>query len=338
MPCYHPLKRFVWNGGVSSKVVSSKFNFLVKDGGNYKPVVSLSGVHGNHDYIDTYSYISCGQCIGCRFDYARSWADRMCIESLAHDHNYFVTLTYRDEHLPRAFTVDSDTGELLDSPFSTLLKREMQLFIKRLRKNTGQKFRYYLAGEYGDQSFRPHYHLIIFGLELNDLVLDRYNDMGQPYYISETIKKAWPYGFHYVADFCWHTAAYVARYVVKKLKGREGQFYKDFGIEPPFVLMSRKPGLARDYYDVHKKDIYTFDGFFLPGCDGRKIKPPRYYDKLYDVEYPEDMERIKELRSLVGDSIQSGISRCTDLSYLDYLSKAEEIVEARVDSLRRNKV
>lgn len=334
MSCYHPLKRFILPSG-DGKVVSSSCNCLIRDGSKW--IGSVLDLSPSADVITEFQYIPCGQCIGCRLDYSRTWASRMCLEASSHEHNWFVTLTYDDEHLPPPVGgyVDSSTGEYVDNCFSSLSKRDVQLFVKRLRKNTGQQIRYYLAGEYGDQSFRPHYHLILFGLDLDDLQLQKRSSLGFCYYVSDIIRKAWPFGNHVVCDFCWETAAYTARYVVKKLKGRDVTFYNDFAIEPPFVLMSLKPGIGRDYYDRNKDYIYRFGGFYLDNCPGIKIKPPRYFDRLFDLEEPETMEEVKRRRKIISDRNMRDISRFTDLSYYDYLAARERELMKKTKALSR---
>lgn len=333
MSCYHPLKRFILPNGVG-KVCSSEANCVVLDRGKWKPLFSPPS--GKGGVVTDFQYIPCGQCIGCRLDYSRKWADRMVMESSFHENSWFLTLTYDQDHLPRSnLILDEQTGEVVDSPFHTLVKKDMQDFIKRLRKNTNQKIRYYLAGEYGDETYRPHYHLILFGLKLDDLHFFKFSDLKNPYYVSPMISKCWNKGNHFVASFCWETAAYTARYVVKKLKGGERRFYEDFGIEPPFVLMSRKPGLAKDFYDQNKDYIYRFDGFYLPGHPGVKMKPPRYFDKLFDLEEPDKLEEVKRRRQLSLEANIQSKCRLTDLSYYDMLAVEESAKMNKVKALGR---
>jgi hypothetical protein len=205
LSCYHPLKRFILSNG-EGKICSSEANCVVFDGGKWKPLFSPpSGIGG---VVTNFQYIPCGQCIGCRLDYSRKWADRMVMESSFHENSWFLTLTYDQAHLPSSkLILDEQTGEVVDSPFHTLVKKDMQDFIKRLRKNTNQKIRYYLVGEYGDETYRPHYHLILFGLKLDDLQFFKFSDLQNPYYVSPMISKCWNKGNHFVAPFCWETAA-----------------------------------------------------------------------------------------------------------------------------------
>ena len=117
--------------------------------------------------------IPCGKCIGCRLAHSRSWAVRCVHESTLHEHNCFLTLTFDDDHLPSDHSVHV---------------RDVQLFLKRLRKSLGDtKVRFFACGEYGAKNDRPHYHLIIFGYDFSDdRVLLRQTAYG-PLFISDPV-------------------------------------------------------------------------------------------------------------------------------------------------------
>lgn len=265
LSCYHPLK--AWQIGVNPsgkphyKITSYDCDYIdCCDYGSGRTYVCCHGTPVHHwftiDLITDFIEIPCGQCIGCRLDYSRQWADRCMLELQDHKSSYFVTLTYDDDHVPFTFTSDSDTGEC-EQMVLTLRKRDFQLFMKRLRKALPeQKLRYFAAGEYGSETFRPHYHAIIFGLELNDLRLyKRALNAKYSYYNSATLEKVWPFGHVVVGKVTWETCAYTARYIMKKQKGTNASVYSDFNIEPEFSLMSRKPGIARNYYEQNKSRI-----------------------------------------------------------------------------------
>lgn len=253
--------------------------------------------------------IPCGKCIGCRLSYARQWADRCMLELQYHDSAYFLTLTYNDEHVPTHYFLDPETG--VEQPSLSLEKSDFQLFMKRLRRACpDDKIRFFACGEYGPNTFRPHYHAILFGLHLSDLYLKKQTTDGFCYYGSPLVEAAWslrPFGNHsplldrigdiMLTDVTWETCNYVARYIVKKQLGPDGNdFYDTFQLEPPFTLMSRMPGIGRQYYEDHP-DLHDYDSFSIPTpTGGRRIRPPRYYDKLYDLECPEEMEEIKKKR------------------------------------------
>lgn len=286
--------------------------------------------------------LPCGQCRGCRLEYSRQWANRCMLELQYHDSAYFVTLTYDDVHVPKSYYPDPETGEALTS--LTLVKRDFQLFMKRLRRNfPDDHIRFFMAGEYGSETFRPHYHAIIFGLHLDDLVLYKKSPLGFSYYNSKSLQKCWsdpetglPIGFAVVAEVTWETCAYTARYVMKKLTGKEAEFYTNFNIQPEFTLMSRKPGIARQYFDDHP-GIYEHDFINVKTeKGGLKFRPPRYFDKLYDLEHPEEMQSIKDIRKKMAIEAQKAKLSRTSLSSDELLAVEERAFESKIKSLRRD--
>lgn len=156
----------------------------------------------------------CGQCMPCRFNTRRIWTHRIMLEALVHADASFVTLTYDKYNLP-------DGG--------SVVPRDMQLFLKRVRKNVG-RCRFFGVGEYGDHSWRPHYHLALFGIGP-----DRAQD----------IQKCWRYGFSYTGTLTRDSAQYVAGYVTKKLtQVNEFTYEKLLHRHPEFARMSNRPGIG----------------------------------------------------------------------------------------------
>lgn len=263
---------------------------------------------GKYDNYDRVLDIPCGQCIGCRMDYSREWANRLLLEMQDYDESncFFVTLTYDDDnikdHCLRAYS-DSDTGEVQGYSLS-LCKRDLQLFMKRLRKSVEPaKIRFYAVGEYGGNTFRPHYHLILFGLPLpdHDLKFYKKSKLGYDYMNSSLIAKCWPFGFNVVAPVTWESCCYTARYMLKKQKGENAHVYSDFGLEAPFSLCSRKPGIAHFYYEscgdfskLHRITIGTDRGV-------KQFPTPRYFERLFADAHPEESferQRIRRLSAL----------------------------------------
>ena len=159
MACYAPLI-----GYYSDEVTKNG-----KRGLTFSPRASFSGLPLK---------IACGQCIGCRLERSRQWAVRCVHENKMHDVSSFVTLTYDNDYLPSG---------------GTLVKRDLQLFMKRLRRSRDEKIRFYACGEYGDATQRPHYHLLLFGCGFSDQRLrsrSRSGDMD--YYDSEQLRAVWP--------------------------------------------------------------------------------------------------------------------------------------------------
>lgn len=288
IPCYHPLKALRLN----NHLVDGKPKILfVKSYDNVEDCLSVEKLS-----------IPCGQCLGCRLEYARQWAIRCYFEAKQYEHNYFVTLTYDDVHLPIVphAKVDKSTGEVTSlNDVATLYPRDLQLFLKRLRTNQKRDYgndnvRFFACGEYGPQTNRPHYHLILFNCPLYDLKFEK-NENGFTYYRSPFIEKTWGKGFVIVTDFSYSTAGYVARYMLKKHKGLDSSYYEENGLYPEFTRCSRKPGIGREYYELNKNNIYQTDEVFIPQKNGPplKCKPPKYFDTIFELENPEQLEYTK---------------------------------------------
>lgn len=260
---------------------------------------------------DRFQLIPCRRCTECRLAYSREWAARCMLENFQHEQSWFLTLTYEPATIP---TLNLETGELYRGGIqevkdnkiliaNTLYKDDPQAFIKRLRRHveyhTGEKIRYYMCGEYGSTTKRPHYHMIVFNLNLkeSDLILYKINKEHQPLYQCPWIEKIWGHGFITVGAVTWNSCAYVARYIMKKVKGPDAkEYYHMVGRTPEYTQMSLKPGIGTEYYNLNKEQIYKFDKIILPGKKAQTIRPPKYFDKLYDIEEPEKMAAIKTAR------------------------------------------
>lgn len=343
MTCYHPLKGFQIGVTVAGrpdyKICSYDTDHVEYNGKCWSACLSPRHSIFSSRFVDEFIEIPCGHCIGCRLDYSRQWADRCMLEMQEHESSYFITLTYDDMHLPLTSWLDKETGEC--GTISTLIKRDFQLFMKRLRKSYkyDNKIRYFACGEYGSQSLRPHYHAIVFGLKLDDLVFYKQCN-GFKYYNSEFVSKCWQNkGFVVVAPATWETCAYTARYVMKKQNGASASVYGYYNIESEFSLASRRPGIGRKYFDDHCDTIFDCDFISLSTPDGSKqIKPCRYFKKLlqqfdedsfldFKIRKEECIESIKDLK----------LSR-TSNNYLDMLSTAESVKLASISALKRKEV
>ena len=323
MSCYHPLLG-IWKGEYTD---SGKKKYQID--GNLNPLDCPSV----YDKV----VIPCGHCIGCRLDYSRAWADRMMLELETAGSGLFVTLTYNNENAHWSqFSVD-------DTPmYATLDKRDCQLFMKRLRKKfDGRRIRFYLAGEYGENTFRPHYHAILFGLGLfdfPDLLPHGRNELGQQYFTSAMLSETWGLGFVLVSDVSWKTCAYVARYVTKKLNGPLSVDYAVRNVIPEFSLMSRKPGIGREYLDIHPECLDMASINISTPEGGRKISIPKYYLKQLQLTDPERYDKIMEDRKQFAEDRMVLKLQKTGLSYLDYLETEEQNKLDSVKSLKRGKV
>lgn len=227
--------------------------------------------------------LPCGQCRGCRAERERQWALRCMHEAQMHEQNCFLTLTYDDKHLPKDGSLDV---------------KHWQDFAKRLRKNVGA-FRFFHCGEYGEQFYRPHYHACIFGMDFRrDRVLFKRSGENS-LYISALLNATWEKGFCVIGELSYESAAYVARYCMKKVTGFNAQFYytsvdaetgEVLPLKPPYCTMSRRPGVGAAWFDKFKGDLYPLDECVHKG---RKFRPPRFYDK----KLPEaELEKYQEKR------------------------------------------
>lgn len=346
LACYHPLK--AWHTGSFNPDTGKEILRITGYDVTYSPVEYTGLGYGPaQGYIE----IPCGRCIGCRLEYSRQWANRCMLELGYHGSSYFLTITYDDLHVPRRYYADPDTG--VAHPSLSLDKRDVQLFFKRLRKSFGEcHIRYFGCGEYGPTTHRPHYHLIVFGLVLDDLEYYKRSQSGHAIYTSAKLDRAWWFpprddrGESYsspsfagritVQEVTWECCAYTARYITKKLNGPEGKFYETFNIDPPFTLCSRKPGIGRQYYDDHMPGMMDVEYINVATpTGGRKFRPPRYYHRLYDEEYPEASAELKVTRKLMAEYRKQLKLENTDLNYIEYLSVEEAKLNERIKALKR---
>lgn len=246
MPCYHPLRAFQCADGT----------VVFHENGRFNIVRSL--------------FLPCGQCIGCRLERSRQWAIRCMHEASLYDRNCFITLTYDDEHLT--------------SP--SLEYRDFQLFMKRLRKKfTKEVIRFYMCGEYGENFGRPHFHACLFNYDFADkLYFKKAGDA--KLYTSGTLAELWGKGFSLIGSVTFESAAYVARYCVAKKTGRAAAaHYRAVSTEtgeitnytPEFNHMSLRPGIGAAWLRRHWADVYPHGNVVVRG---RRMKPPKYYDRV----------------------------------------------------------
>ncbi len=283
MPCYHPLRAY------HATTVNSKTG---KRGIVFNP---------NKAYTDLPITIPCGQCIGCRLDRSRQWAIRCVHEAQLHEDNSFITLTFNQASI--------------DSTHS-LNKSDFQKFMKRLRKYISpKKIRYYHCGEYGEVTHRPHHHACLFGYQFPDL--NYYKSINSiPLYTSETLSQIWQHGHSLIGNVTYESAAYVARYIMKKQTGEAGKIHYKSRI-PPYTTMSRRPGLAKEWLDKYKDDVYPHD-YVVIGTS-KKGRPPRYYDQQMEKEFPVEFSQVKINR--FQKALEQELSENSSLSRLQVREK-----------------
>lgn len=260
--------------------------------------------------------LPCGQCIECRLQHARLWAMRLEHEQQMHDVSSFITLSYDDEHL--RFT---------DKGLPTLVYNDVQGFLKRLRSRISPvKVRFFYSGEYGECTQRPHFHLILFGWFPTDAKYLK-KSSGHSLYSSQILDDCWRLGYTWTGDVTWDSLQYVAGYVLKKVKGKKEdreKFYKGRAEEKS--VMSRRPGIGRDFLEHYMADIYPLDRVVTSKAFA--LKPPRYYDDVYlkDMSY-DDKKRFLDIRK----ERLAFVSPC-----LDRLLAREKIHSQRVREKQRD--
>lgn len=215
--------------------------------------VNESGKHGivfnpRNGFIDLPLSLPCGKCIGCFRDKAIAWGVRCFHEASLHERNCFITLTYRDDCCP--VSID---------------RRDVQLFIKRLRKLS--KCRYFACGEYGTRTRRPHYHALLFGVDF----------LGGAYQINDQlwsnpfVDRVWGKGLVSIGRLELANCMYVAGYCNKKL-----------GDQDTFSLMSRRPGIGHTWLDRYGDDLVRTGRVII---EGQSYSIPRtYYNWYHDLE------------------------------------------------------
>jgi len=298
VPCFHPLHgyraRTVNPSGKRSIVFSSQEGF-----------------------VDLPVSLPCGQCVGCRLERSRQWAVRCVHEASLYDRNCFITLTYSDEFLPHGGSLD---------------KRAFPLFMKRLRKRfSGETIRYFHCGEYGDCSGRPHYHACVFGFDFPDKYVWSVRS-GFPVWRSAILERLWKFGQSEIGSVTFESAAYVARYIMKKVTGVAAEQHycvcdpvtgEVVDKVPEYTTMSRRPGIGRAWFDKFKAEVYPADEVIVRG---RSMKPPKFYDGIYEVLEPDASAAVSRARFL---------ARSLEDETPERLSVREVCAEARLNRLPR---
>lgn len=178
--------------------------------------------------------ISCGKCVECKIQNSKEWAQRSVCEAQMHEHNWFITLTYDDEHLPVPIpTYSRHNFEF--GLWSPLLYEDFQAFKKRLLEHMRYHYgvediRFLMCGEYGPTNGRPHFHCILYNCPLPDVEHHSeksLNGRNYVYLTSKLIEEKWSKGFITIGEVNWETSAYVGRYVLKKFGNLEEYDYQN---------------------------------------------------------------------------------------------------------------
>lgn len=346
MPCYHMLKAFELgkkpNGKKLMKITSHKVDHIEFINGHANLIYS-SEIFDKTSRVVNGIDIPCGQCIGCLIARSRDWATRLMCELESHKSAYFVTFTYNDEHIRFGTAVNSETGEIIEHP--TLVKRDLQLFLKRLRKKfSEQKIRYFACGEYGSLYGRPHYHAIIYGVELSDLKLYKVNFNKDSLYTSDTFNSLWydendkeQLGYVVISKVTWETCAYVARYVTKKFIGQAFKDYEPLDLQNEYIVFSNKPGLANDYFYKHYDELINDWTIRISKKDGAKsFAPPKYFIKLLEQKDEKKYLELKEKLQIAAQSYMNLELSQTDLAFEDYYEMKKQKFLDKASLLKRS--
>lgn len=283
------------------------------DGGRLRFESKHSAVHRTDNEFKL--ALKCGQCIGCRLERAKDWAIRSVHEAQMHEHNSFLTLTYRDEDLP------DDRG---------LDVSHWQNFAKLVRKHYG-KFRFLHCGEYSDPPyFRPHYHALVFGHDWKDERLKLRREPGKAQlYMAPGLQLLWPHGHHSIGDVSWTSASYVADYTLKKITGDrakehyervDGKTGECWEVKPEYSTMSRNKGLGNTWFEKYYMEVYPEDQVRL---EGRTLRPPAYYDGLLKKKDEEMHEKVETKR-------RKKVEENKDNQTEERLEVRREIAEAKI--------
>lgn len=244
-----------------------------------------------------YTGIPCGHCEECNKQRARGWAFRILKEAELYEENYFISFDYNDEHLPY-----SEKG------FNTLVKDTISKFNKKLktylkRAAKPSNFRFYGIGEYGDRTYRPHYHVMYFNLHLDDLKF-HYISNGNLFFTSEFLQNLWKdengeIGHVDIGLIGVGSACYIARYCDKKQdRTKQEKLIMSNMLQPEFSVMSRRPGIGSYYLDKLKNDFEN--QVFTLYSNGNEFSIPIYYKKkLQDIVSPEALKCYEDRNKML---------------------------------------
>lgn len=259
-------------------------------------------------------------------------------EAQLHDRNCFLTLTYDDAHVPLSLAcADHEPGKKCGCALD-----QLQLFWKRWReklRGQGAKLRYYAAGEYTEfnpetdsPGGRPHWHACVFGANFDDRYPWKKSPSGEQLYRSPDLERLWPYGFSSVGSLSFESAAYVARYCMKKLTGDGERHYYNivdpdtgeiFPRRKEFSMMSK--GIGQDWLRLYWQDVRN--GKVV--VNGKECNAPRYYmRKMRKLGVMEDIQQKRHEEAVLRFEHSSP----------ERLAAKAAVTKARVSQLKRGKV
>lgn len=314
MACFSPLEGFYGRG--RTKNGKRKLVFPQTAAGERRAAVVSGG-----EIVE----LPCGKCEGCLLDRSQEWALRCEQEASLWKENVFVTLTYSTECLPVVGGVP------------TLRPSDFVLFMKRLRKEKGGRIRFLQAGEYGTKG-RPHHHALLFNCGFSDLEILRSQRGSCVLYRSRQLERLWPHGYSSVGEVTYESAAYVARYTLKKLAPVVGdevsgdlEGVREDRRVPEYMTMSLKPGIGAGWFEKFKGDVFPSDR--VVSRRGREIRPPRYYSILYERENPAGYAVVKAKRESRSD--KDGYAVVVSGKLYTRMVARREVAVRRIRELKR---
>lgn len=279
--------------------------------------------------------IPCGKCIACRVNYSRDWAVRCVCEARDHKENYFVTLTYDDEHIKDK---EGNVGAENLVYFPTTDMDEVTAFVKRLRADQQYRhecdkdfwideIKFLAATEYGDQSQRPHAHIALFGVhhpvQLDNKPALKYwktTDQGFILYKSSYFEKLWRNGNCIVGEISAASAQYIAKYSVKRTDQLH-DWCDQVNVEYPKIRMSRRPGIGKNYFERNKIKLLKNGSMWI---DGKQFPLPESWLSVGE----NNEETIAEAMS---DALET-----LDAKLAEYEQRKVQTDKSREEEIREN--
>lgn len=294
-----------------------------------------------------YEQIPCRHCWACSLNYSAEWATRIMFEAQKYTHNYWITLTYNDDWLPVAEKIElgekvfENLGDeiwnegTLWEPHVKKFIHDLRQYLERTKNHTGMK--YFYCGEYGENTHRSHYHMILLNcpLDIKEFHKFRIDENYKYHWNSHEIERYWKYGYVDISELEWSNAAYTARYCMKKLHTKNDEEYAREGKLPEYIRMSRNIG--RSYYEEHKNEIYKNDEIIMRTIKGNvgNFKPPKAWDRLFKEQHPEQWDNIKKSRKKAAERTQKLLSELSDYTDADQLQMNYEDVIRKGNQLPR---
>lgn len=315
MACYHPATLLLYEdirGNKKTRFYSNRDMNLVPL--SYHEPLKIENPRG---FFDVYNFVKeysvpCGKCVGCQKDRAKVWSMRLMAEYKTSINAYFITLTYDEEHLPKNNQVN---------------KKELQKFFKSLKDFYRYNFnyfgiRYFAVGEYGSNSWRPHYHFIVYNIPLdstdfelfnikvpkNDFLFrlrEREQSSSGVLFESLFLRKLWNKGINRIGRVSIESCSYVARYCNKKIN-RDIDIKKaleSINFQPEFMICSKN--LGKNWYLQNTENLLNNN--LKMTFQGKIVGVPRYF-KEYCLtnEEKERAKKIVDKNSIAGaDSYRS---------------------------------